>query len=218
MTALAKNYARPHKLHERAVNLAPVNAGSKIYVGAYLCREGASGVVVPGADTAGLVPLGVVVESMFPDDPDLARVAAYDNTNGADGTVDGDEGQRAVRYDDAGQYAFVVSAGTPVVDAVAYLVDDNTVSANATTNSIVAGIFKRPAPNGPSGAVFWYVDIARRGLLSGAQSAAVADAETAHALNSTFSDTEVEGALDALGTTVNEIRDALVDAGILRAS
>lgn len=220
MTALAKNYARPHKLHERAVNLAPVNEGSKIYVGAYLTREAATGVVVPGTDAVGNVPLGVVVESMFPDDPDLARAAAYDNTSGADGTVDGDEGVRAVRYDQAGEYAFVVEDGTPKVGAPAYLVDDNTVTINPaeTTAAIVAGVFTRPAPNGPSGAVFWYIDISRRGLLSGVQSAAVADAETAHALNSTFSDTEVEGALDALGTGLNEIRDALVAAGILRAS
>lgn len=33
----------------------------------------------------------------------------------------------------------------------------------------------------------------------------VADAETAHALNATFSDTEVEAALDALGAKINEI-------------
>jgi len=31
------------------------------------------------------------------------------------------------------------------------------------------------------------------------------DAETAHALNAVFSDTEVEGALDALGAKINEI-------------
>lgn len=38
-----------------------------------------------------------------------------------------------------------------------------------------------------------------------AKGAAIANASTAHALNATFSDTEVEAALNALGTKVNEI-------------
>lgn len=46
----------------------------------------------------------------------------------------------------------------------------------------------------------------------------IADASVAHALNSTFSDTEVETALDALGTKINLLIDALVRAGIYQAS
>lgn len=42
----------------------------------------------------------------------------------------------------------------------------------------------------------------------------IADASVAHALNSTFSDTEVETALDALGAKINSILDALDAAGI----
>lgn len=37
----------------------------------------------------------------------------------------------------------------------------------------------------------------------------ITDASVAHALNATFSDTEVEAALDALGAKVNEVIDAL---------
>ena len=47
------------------------------------------------------------------------------------------------------------------------------------------------------------------------ENVAIDDASVAHALNATFSDTEVEGALNALGTTVNEILDALRSSGII---
>lgn len=38
-----------------------------------------------------------------------------------------------------------------------------------------------------------------------AEAAALTNASTAHALNATFSDTEVEAALNALGTKINAI-------------
>ena len=50
------------------------------------------------------------------------------------------------------------------------------------------------------------------------QSSAIPDASVAHALNSEFSDTEVEGALDALGGKINLIIAALEAAGILASS
>ena len=46
----------------------------------------------------------------------------------------------------------------------------------------------------------------------------IADASVGHALNATFSDTEVEGALDALGGKVNAILAALEAASILKSS
>lgn len=45
--------------------------------------------------------------------------------------------------------------------------------------------------------------------------AAIADAVTSHALNATFDDTEVEADLDALGTKVNAIIDALEQKGVI---
>lgn len=51
-------------------------------------------------------------------------------------------------------------------------------------------------------------------LASGTQAANITDASTAHALNATFSDTEVEAALNALGTKINAIIDALEAFGI----
>jgi hypothetical protein len=44
----------------------------------------------------------------------------------------------------------------------------------------------------------------------------VADAEVAHDLNATFSDTEVEAALDALGTKINAILDILEAHGQMK--
>jgi hypothetical protein len=44
---------------------------------------------------------------------------------------------------------------------------------------------------------------------------AIADASVAHALNSTFSDTEAEAALDALGGKINAILAELRDRGII---
>lgn len=46
------------------------------------------------------------------------------------------------------------------------------------------------------------------------QQTSIADASVAHALNSTFSDTEVETALNALGTKINAILDVLDAAGL----
>lgn len=45
--------------------------------------------------------------------------------------------------------------------------------------------------------------------------AAVANASVAHALNATFSDTEVEAALNALGTKLNAVLAALRSANII---
>lgn len=45
-------------------------------------------------------------------------------------------------------------------------------------------------------------------------SASIADASVAHALNATFSDTEVEAALNALGTIINSILDVLDTHGL----
>lgn len=54
--------------------------------------------------------------------------------------------------------------------------------------------------------------------LIGAAQAHIADAVTAHDLNSTFSDTEAEAALDALGTKINSVLRALEAHGLVKAS
>jgi len=200
--ALSANKIRKHKLHERAINTAPVNAGSKIYVGAYLCREAATGVVIPGADTAGLVPLGVVVEPLFPDDPDLAIDAAYDNTNGADGAVAATSAVRSVNYDQVGEYLFALDSGsgTPKVGDLAHLADDDEVS-TTSTHGVIAGVFTRPGPN--SG---WFVDISKRGMHQHASpSAAIAS------LTGT-----VGGSANDAMTAITDPADTPADADALR--
>ena len=52
----------------------------------------------------------------------------------------------------------------------------------------------------------------------GEQEDHIADASVAHALNATFSDTEVETALDALGTKVNAILTVLENHGLVASS
>lgn len=60
-------------------------------------------------------------------------------------------------------------------------------------------------------------DLERSGAV-GFTNPAIDDASEAHALNSTFSDTEVEGALNDLGGTINEILAALRANGIVAES
>ena len=55
-------------------------------------------------------------------------------------------------------------------------------------------------------------------LTNGSQASAIADAETSHDLNATFSDTEVEAALNALGGKINSILTVLRNAGIIASS
>jgi len=49
----------------------------------------------------------------------------------------------------------------------------------------------------------------------GLDNSAISDASTAHALNATFSDTEVESALNTLGTKLNLVLAALRANGII---
>jgi hypothetical protein len=60
--------------------------------------------------------------------------------------------------------------------------------------------------------------IAFHGATPTDQPANVADASVAHALAATFSDTEVEAALDALGTKINSILDVLIEKGLIASS
>lgn len=157
MTALAANARRDRSQDPADINHCPVNAGSKIYVGSIVVREAATGVVVPATDAAGVVPLGVAVAARLPDDPDLAIDAAYDNTDGADGTITGSTKARCVDVDGAGLWAFATT-GTPKVGAPAYISDDNTVQVAANTYGAIIGVFVRPAPRSGQ----WLVDITKR--------------------------------------------------------
>lgn len=146
MAALVKNAQRSHKLHDLRLVALPVKAAETIFAGALVCTEPATGLAVPGADTAGLVFQGVAYRG-------------FDNGAGADGVVTGSHG--SVRYcevDQNGPWSFAVSGATPKPGQDALLVDDNTVSAGATTNSIKVGRFVEPDAL-QQGA--WFVDVER---------------------------------------------------------
>lgn len=63
--------------------------------------------------------------------------------------------------------------------------------------------------NGVSSANLAKLSALGAAVASGTAVAKITDASVAHALNATFSDTEVETALNALGTKINLIIDAL---------
>lgn len=135
MTALTEDFQRKSKgTYPGKLVALPVNAGSVIFAGAAVATEGATGVLVPAANTVGLVPAGVATEGL-------------DNTAGADGTVSESGKERAVTVDIGSEYAFV-TVGTPVWGDLAYIVDDNTVSVAKTTEGIALGRFTRQAESG----------------------------------------------------------------------
>lgn len=145
MTALAKNAQRSHKLHNLRLVALPVKAAETIFAGALVCTD-ANGLAVPGADAAALTFQGVAYRG-------------FDNAEGANGVVDGSHG--SVRYcevEQNGPWSFAVDGATPKAGQDAFLVDDNTVSADATTNSIKVGRFVEPDALS-SGA--WFVDVER---------------------------------------------------------
>jgi hypothetical protein len=89
-----------------------------------------------------------------------------------------------------------------------YASDDDTFTKTAAGNSFIGVAVAYDSVSGKALVAFEAVK----------PSAAIADASVAHALNATFSDTEAETALNALGTTVNSILAALRVAGIIKTA
>lgn len=154
MTALTADISRSRKILPTALNVVPAKGDKIFYGGSILCRN-SSGLGVPGTDTAGLRVLGIVTQPM--------------NTTGlADGSYGyGDALLRCVQYDQTGEWAIAITGSdVPKVDGLAFLVDDNTVTADApgvgatSVNGIIVGRFTRPAqaPN------TWFVNILYRGV------------------------------------------------------
>ena len=147
MPALTQDTQRLWALHDPQILPLPAAAGAVLFVGA-LTATNAAGQAVPASDTADLTVQGVCREGL-------------NNTFGAAGTLgtagDYTDAARFVRVDTQGEWLFEVAAGTPTPGAPAYVVNDNTVSAAATANAIVAGKFTRPYS-----ASSWFVDVERR--------------------------------------------------------
>jgi hypothetical protein len=148
MAVLTSDTQRNEKLHRSQLLAIPVAADTAIWTGAIVCTN-AAGLAVPGADAAGLAPHGVTHRG-------------FDNRGGAAGTIPGSSNlfgaERFVQVDTAGEWEFLVSAGAPKPGGAAFIVDDNTVSANATNNNLKIGTFTRAGNQGG-----WFVDVERRG-------------------------------------------------------
>jgi hypothetical protein len=150
MPPLTQDTQRIWALHDPQILPLPAAAGAVLFVGA-LTATNAAGQAVPASDTAGLKVQGVCCEGL-------------NNTSGAAGTLGGIGGSadymdavRYIRVDCQGEWLFDVSAGIPTPGAPAFVVNDNTVSAAPTANSIAAGKFTRPYS-----ASAWFVDVERR--------------------------------------------------------
>jgi hypothetical protein len=147
MPPLTQDTQRIWALHDPQILPLPAAAGTVLFIGA-LTATNAAGQAVPASDTAGLKVQGVCREGL-------------NNTSGAAGTLgttaDYMDAVRYIRVDAQGEWLFDVSAGVPTPGAPAFAVDDNTVSAAPTANSIIAGKFTRPYSS-----TAWFVDLERR--------------------------------------------------------
>jgi len=131
MAALTSSYETKRK--DGQLVLYPLAAGVHTFKGALVCVVSATGLLVPGADVAGAVFVGVAYE-------DGNNVAGYvPPLGGTPGT--GAAGAVSIRVEKDGLYQFhKTGAVQSDVGKVAYLLDDNTVSTAATANSVHCGV------------------------------------------------------------------------------
>ena len=104
----------------------PVKASTTIFAGSIVCVETASGYVVPGSDTAGLVFVGIAREKV-------------DNSSGSSGDLE-------VEVDCApGMIAELAATGLAQADGdgtQVYVADDQTVAKSGGSNSIKVGLLR----------------------------------------------------------------------------
>lgn len=147
---------RRHKAHRNKNLVAPAKAEHVYYVGGAVSFD-ASGLVVPGVQDGAIRAAGILVSQKFPYDP--RNITSQLDTRGStDGSMSGDECTNCVEFDTTGRYHFLNVLGSPVVGGWAYLVDDDTVSADPTLEGIVLGEFAQSKDGG------WFVDIGKRNL------------------------------------------------------
>jgi len=147
MANLTRNVIRNHNIHTPQLLPLPVRAGAVLFGNAIVATD-EDGLAVPGADDANLTIQGIAHKP-------------FDNAGGADGVLassaDMFDAERYVQVDQAGEWELAVSDGTPLPGQAAYVVDDNTVSAEDTNNNLRLGRFTRPGNDGG-----WFVDVERR--------------------------------------------------------
>ena len=130
MTALAGSYDPKRK--DGQLIRYPLAAGVHVFKGALVCVVVATGLLVPGADAAGVVCVGVAYEG----GNNGAGAVQYDGSvsSGAAGAV-------SVRVQTVGLYQYhKVGAVQADVGRQAFLTDDNTVSTAGTTDNVKCGV------------------------------------------------------------------------------
>ena len=130
MTALAGSYDPKRK--DGQLIRYPLAAGAHVFKGTLVCVSTASGLLVPGADVAGVVCVGVAYEG----GNNVAGAVQYDGSisSGVAGAV-------LVRVETQGLYQYhKVGAVQADVGKEAFLVDDNTVSTVATADNVKCGV------------------------------------------------------------------------------
>ena len=131
MAALTSSYETKRK--DGRLVLYPLAAGVHVFKGALVCVASATGLLVPGADAAGAVFVGVAYE-------DGNNVAGYVPPLGSI-PGSGAAGAVSIRVEKDGLYQYhKTGAVQSDVGKVAYLLDDNTVSTAATANSVHCGV------------------------------------------------------------------------------
>lgn len=112
MTALSDN--RYTKFRDGLITAHPVKADTKIFKGSLVCAD-ATGYAVPGADTAGLIFLGVALEQA-------------DNSGGLDGA-------KTIRVQTQGVFSFAKTGSIAQAQSgsALYVFDDQTVALVGTT-------------------------------------------------------------------------------------
>lgn len=129
MAALNRNVIRSVAAgkQQRMVPL-PVAAGAVIYNGALVCVD-AAGLALPGADAAGLKFIGLAYRG-------------FENAMGSAG--DALTKMRVAEIDLTPTASYDVTGTPPTAGQRAYLVDDNTITVDATAHSIDVGIVTEP--------------------------------------------------------------------------
>ncbi|HEV7670124.1 MAG TPA: hypothetical protein VGS22_16525 [Thermoanaerobaculia bacterium] len=129
MAALSTNSTRVNLSHAQDLLALPLAAGAVVYAGSLTAVATATGLAVRATDTAGLIVQGVAIEG-------------FDNTGGSAGVVAANGSARFVRVDRA-IFRFAYTGTAPKVGQACFVVNDNTVTVEATTNNILAGIIHR---------------------------------------------------------------------------
>lgn len=130
MTALAASYDPKRK--DGQLIRYPLAAGAHVFKGALVCVSTTTGLLMPGADAAGVVCVGVA----FEEGNNGVGAVQYDGS-----VSSGLAGAVSVRVQTVGLYQYHKAGAVQAdVGKQAFLVDDNTVATAATTNSVKCGV------------------------------------------------------------------------------